>query len=67
MLEAPAPETVVRAARHLGGDARLRVAAAGTCLEAGEIAQAQSLLEGLGDAPGRRARARAALQRTRPG
>ena len=36
---------------HLGGDARLRVAAAGTCLEAGEVAQAESMLEGLGDAP----------------
>ena len=51
LLEAPETETVVRAARHLGGDARLRVAAAGTCLEAGETARAESLLEGLGDVP----------------
>jgi LuxR family maltose regulon positive regulatory protein len=51
VLEAPAPATVVRAARHLGGDARLRVAAAGTCLEAGELAEAKSLLQGLDDVP----------------
>jgi LuxR family maltose regulon positive regulatory protein len=51
VLEAPAVETVVRAARHLGGDARLRVAAAGTCLEAGEVAQAEAMLKELGDAP----------------
>ena len=51
LLEAPEVETVVRAAQHLGGDARLRVAAAGTCLEAGEAARAQSLLEGLGAVP----------------
>ena len=50
VLEAPAPETVVRAARHLGGDARLRVAAAASCLEAGTVPQAESLLEGLGGA-----------------
>ena len=50
-LEAPQPDTVVRAAHHLGGDVRLRVVAAGTCLEAGEVAQAESMLEGLGDAP----------------
>ena len=51
MLEAPEAETVVRAACHLGGDARLRVAAAGISLEAGENARALSLLEGLGDLP----------------
>ncbi len=50
-LEAPAPDAVVRAAHHLGRDARLRVVAAGTCLEAGEVARAESLLEGLGEAP----------------
>ena len=50
ILEAPAPESVVRAACHLGGDVRLRVAAAATCLEAGEIAQAKAMLEGLEDA-----------------
>jgi LuxR family maltose regulon positive regulatory protein len=51
LLEAPEAETVVRAARHLGGDARLRVAAAGACLEAGEPARAQALLEGLSALP----------------
>jgi LuxR family transcriptional regulator, maltose regulon positive regulatory protein len=50
-LEAPAPEMVARAARHLGGDVRIRVVAAGTCLEAGQVAHAVSLLEGLGEAP----------------
>ena len=48
-LEAPPADAVVRAARRLG-DARLRVTAAGTCLEAGRVAEAESLLEGLGDA-----------------
>jgi LuxR family transcriptional regulator, maltose regulon positive regulatory protein len=51
LLEAPEAETVVRASQHVGGDARLRVTAAGACLEAGDAARAQGLLEGLGDLP----------------
>jgi len=48
-LVAPPADAVVRAARRVG-DARLCVSAAGTCLEAGQVAEAESLLEGLGDA-----------------